>query len=61
MKIFAIHGSPDRTGNSQRLGGVDAPTQLPMSSGPNEGHFKLAEDFGKKLARGENLIGQKIW
>ncbi len=42
------------------LGGVDAPIQLPMSSGPNEGHFKLAEDLGAKLARGENLIGQKV-
>ena len=42
------------------LGGVDAPVQLPGSSGPNEGHFLLAEDFGAKLARGENLIGQKV-
>ncbi|MEN8189339.1 MAG: NAD(P)H-dependent oxidoreductase [Thermodesulfobacteriota bacterium] len=42
------------------LGGVDAPVQLPGSSGPNEGHFLLADDFGGKLARGENLIGQKI-
>ncbi len=42
------------------LGGVDAPVQLPGSSGPNEGHFKLADDFGAKLGRGENLIGQKV-
>ena len=42
------------------LGGVDAPVQLPGSSGPNEGHFQLAADFGAKLGRGENLIGQKV-
>ena len=42
------------------LGGVDAPVQLPGSSGPNEGHFQLADDFGAKLGRGENLIGQKV-
>lgn len=42
------------------MGGVDAPVQLPGTSGPNEGHFLLADDFGAKLGRGENLIGQKI-
>jgi multimeric flavodoxin WrbA len=42
------------------MGGVDAPIRMPMTSGPNDGHFKVAEDFGRKLARGENLIGQKI-
>jgi multimeric flavodoxin WrbA len=42
------------------LGGVDAPVQLPGSSGPNEGHFQMAADFGAKLGRGENLIGQKV-
>jgi len=41
------------------MGGVDAPIQMPMTSGPGEGHFKLAEDFGGKLARGENLLGMK--
>ena len=42
------------------LGGVDAPIRMPISSGPIEGHYEIAKDFGAKLARGENLIGQKI-
>ena len=42
------------------MGGVDAPIQLPVSSGPVDAHYALAEDFGGKLARGENLIGQKL-
>lgn len=42
------------------LGGVEAPINLPGGSGPHESHFKLAEDFGQKLGRGENLLGLKV-
>jgi NAD(P)H-dependent FMN reductase len=42
------------------LGGIDAPLQLSGSSRLTEGHLLLAEDFGAKLGRGENLIGHKI-
>ena len=42
------------------LGGVEAPISLPGSSGPSGAHFQLAREFGEKLGRGENLIGQKV-
>ncbi len=42
------------------MGGVEAPAAMPISSGPLDAHFLIANDFGQKLARGENLIGQKI-
>lgn len=41
------------------MGGVEAPINLPGGSGPHESHFMLAEDFGRKLGRGENLLGIK--
>lgn len=42
------------------MGGVDAPIRMPISTGPNEGHFAVAKDFGSKIATGQNLIGQQI-
>ncbi|MBD3218788.1 MAG: hypothetical protein GF310_10955 [candidate division Zixibacteria bacterium] len=42
------------------MGGAEAPVPMPISSGPVDGHYDIAKDFGQKLARGENLIGQKI-
>ncbi|HDS01287.1 MAG TPA: flavodoxin family protein [candidate division Zixibacteria bacterium] len=42
------------------MGAVDAPTSLPISSGPIDAHYQIAKNFGEKLARGENLIGQKV-
>ncbi|NIP41613.1 MAG: NAD(P)H-dependent oxidoreductase [candidate division Zixibacteria bacterium] len=42
------------------MGAVDAPTALPISSGPIDAHYQIAKNFGEKLSRGENLIGQKV-
>ncbi len=42
------------------LGGVDGASKMEISSGMNEGHDIIAQDFGAKLARGESLIGMKL-
>ena len=42
------------------LGGIDCSSKLPFTSGRSEGHEKIAADFGRKLASGQNLLGAPV-
>lgn len=44
----------------QWLGGIDSSSRLPFTTGRNEGHEKIAADFGEKLAKGQNLLGMQV-
>ncbi len=55
---LAMHATAEFLG-MKWMGGVESNTKLPFNEGPIDAYQEIAGEFGKKLARGENLIGLK--
>lgn len=42
------------------LGAIDGGAKMDFTTGMNEGHHLIAQDFGEKLAKGKNLLGMDL-